>query len=120
VAALRADTLFSRRDELARALQSGSVITVDNAVKALAQVAAASPQYNAALFPVLLRHLESCRPKDLPQHAEKTLPAVNAQNRQDFVAVLEKRLGALTPAQAARVTRLLRRAAGDVNRASGA
>ena len=58
-------------------------------------------------FPYLLHHLETCRPKDVPQHAEKIAVAVNARNQQQFVAVLEERLADLSDSQIARVKKVI-------------
>jgi translation initiation factor RLI1 len=79
------------------------VITKDNGVKVLADTAAADKKYNESIFPYLLKHLSSCRPKDVPQHSEKTLPAVNASNKVDFIKVLEKRMEDLSGSGLARV-----------------
>ncbi len=86
------DAVFRNLDAIKKAKEAGSVITVDNAVATLANTAAANAKYNDAIFPYLLDHLKTCRPKEVPQHAEKTLPAVTASNKADFIAVLEKRM----------------------------
>ena len=86
------DAVFRNLDAIKKAKEAGSVITVDNAVATLANTAAANAKYNDAIFPYLLEHLKTCRPKEVPQHAEKTLPAVTASNKADFIAVLEKRM----------------------------
>lgn len=112
VAAVQADELFPHCEQIQRAMEAGSVITVDNGVKALARVAAQRPAYARKLFPYLLDHLASCRPKDVPQHAEKTLVAVNASNQAVFIQTLETRMPALSPAQAARLKKVVREAAG--------
>ena len=76
--------------------------------QALARIAAARPEYNRAIFPYLLHHLETCRPKDLPQRPEKILQAVTHENRAAFRALIEKRLEIATPAEAKRLQRILR------------
>lgn len=86
------DVVFMNLDAIKKAKETGSVITVDNAIAALANTAAANAKYNQAIFPYLLEHLKTCRPKEVPQHAEKTLPAVTVSNKADFIAVLEKRM----------------------------
>ncbi len=86
------DAVFRNLDAIQKAKEAGSVITVDNAVATLANTAAANAKYNDAIFPYLLEHLKTCRPKEVPQHAEKTLPAVTASNKADFIAVLETRM----------------------------
>ncbi len=111
VAALRADLLFQHLDEILGAMASGSVITRDSGVKVLAAIAASNDAYREAVFPHLLAHLSTCRPKDVPQHAESALPAVTAANQAAFVRVLEHRLTGLSGRPAARVHKVIREAA---------
>lgn len=68
----------------------------------------ADKAHNRQLFPFLLKHLETCRPKDVSQHGEKIAVAVNAKNRADFVKVLTARLPDLNASQTARLKKLLR------------
>lgn len=105
-----AEALYPHVEAIQKVMTRGSVITVDAGVAALAGIAADSPARGDAIFPFLLRHLETCRPKDVPQHAEKSLPAVRPENRADFAAVLQKRLGDLSGAQVKRVEKVLRAA----------
>ena len=109
--AIAADAIAPHADEIVTAMGRGSVIAVDNGVRALARLAATSPARNAALFPLLLDHLERCRAKEMPQHAESTLVAVTPDNRAAFIVLLERRLPELSLAQAARIRRILRRLA---------
>ncbi|CAG1010436.1 hypothetical protein ANAEL_03951 [Anaerolineales bacterium] len=104
------DTIFKNLDVIKKAKAMGSVITVDNAISVLALTASANPKHNAAIFPDLIRHLASCRPKEVPQHAERTLPAVNANNKKEFVKVLEKRTEDLSGGGLSRVKKLIRAA----------
>jgi len=60
----------------------------------------------------LLRHLATCRPKDVAQRSEKTLAAVTAENKAAYARVLEQRLGTLSSAQQSRVKRVLKAAEG--------
>jgi hypothetical protein len=110
VAALRADDLFPHAADIQKTMDKGSVITVDAGVLALAGIAAAKPEYNRSIFPYLLNHLRTCRPKEVPQHAEKTLPAVNAANQAEFIAVIAARLDNATPSQLARLKRVIKQA----------
>jgi hypothetical protein len=107
VAHLKADVIYPHVAEIKQVMDEGSIITKDNGVKVLALVAAQNAAYSKAIFPYLLHHLETCRPKDVPQHAEKTAIAVNARNRKQFVAVLEKRLVDLSGSPAARVKKVI-------------
>jgi hypothetical protein len=108
VADLKADEIYPHVDEIKQVMDRGSVITKDNGVKVLALVAAQKTAYSKTIFPYLLHHLETCRPKDVPQHAEKTAVAVNARNKQQFVAVLGIRLVDLSSSQAARVKKVMK------------
>src|SRR5215510_8952095 len=110
VARANPDAVFKHLDEIKKAKETGSVITVDNAIATLAFTAAANDKYNKAIFPYLLKHLSACRPKEVPQHSEKSLPAVNASNKNDFVKVLEKRLEDLSGGGLARVKKVIKQA----------
>ena len=110
VAKVNPDAVFKHLDEIKKAKEAGSVITVDNAVSALAWTASANQEYNKAIFPYLLAHLAGCRPKDVPQHAEKILPAVNADNKSNFIQVLEKRMEDLSGSGLARVRKVIKQA----------
>jgi hypothetical protein len=108
VARLRSEVVMKHLPEIKKALNEGSVITVDNAVQTLAQAAAAGPKYNKAMFPILLDHLKTCRAKEVPQHAERTLPAAGKGNAGEFDAVLRKRMTELNASGQARVKKVLR------------
>ena len=110
IAALKSDTITQHFAEIRRAMEQGSVITVDNRVKTLAIAAAGDRARSQVIFPYLLDHLRTCRPKDVPQHSESTLVAVNGQNKDEFIAVLEQRMGDLSGSQAARVRKVIREA----------
>jgi hypothetical protein len=103
-------SVFKHLDSIKKAKETGSVITVDNAIATLAWTAAANENYNETIFPYLLNHLSSCRPKDVPQHSEKTLPAVNASNKADLIKVLEKRMEDLSGSGLSRVKKVLKQA----------
>lgn len=107
IAERRADAIYPHCDEIKWVMDKGSVITRDNGVKTLAVVASKSDAYSQNIFPYLLKHLETCRPKDVPQHAEKTAVAVNARNKKEFIAVLDKRRVDMTSSQAARLKKVI-------------
>ena len=110
VAKSNPDAVFKHLDEIKKAKETGSVITVDNAISTLAYTAAANDKYNKDIFPYLLKHLSGCRPKEVPQHSEKTLPAVNSSNKADFIKVLEKRMEDLSGSGLSRVKKVIRQA----------
>ncbi len=100
--------VFKNLDAIKKAKETGSVITVDNAISTLAHTAAASDKYNEIIFQYLLDHLSNCRPKEVPQHSEKTLPAVNQANKADFIKVLEKRMEDLSGGGLGRVKKVIK------------
>ena len=109
VAKANPDAVFKHFDAIKKAKETGSVITVDNAISTLAYTAA-KDKYNKAIFPYLLKHLSSCRPKEVPQHSEKTLPAVNTSNKNEFIKVLETRMEDLSGGGLSRVKKVIKQA----------
>jgi hypothetical protein len=110
VADLKAAEIFPHIGEIIHIMESGSVITLDNGIKVLALVASQKDEYRKAIFPILLDHLRICRPKEVPQHAEKSLPAITAGNKSDFIQVLEQRLEDMSVSQAARLKKIIKTA----------
>lgn len=108
IAAHKADELFPHVREIEQVMEKGSVITKDNGVKILALVAAQNEAYRRDIFPYLLNHLATCRPKDVPQHSEKSLPAVDGQNKAEFIALLEKRSIDLSKSELARIKKVIK------------
>lgn len=112
IGAMAAEELFPHIAEIQKAMDGGSVITRDAGVLVLAGIASTNPRFNAEIFPYLLEHLRTCRPKDVPQHSEKILLALNSENKIAFIAMLEKRLGDLQGSQVKRVEKVIRQAIG--------
>lgn len=110
VAKANPEAVFKHLDEIKKAKETGSVITVDHAISALAYTAAAKAEYNKVVFPYLVEHLAGCRPKEVPQHSERTLPAINTSNKTGFINVLEKRSEDLNGSALARVKKVIRQA----------
>jgi hypothetical protein len=107
IAPLRSAVLGTRAEEIISVMRKGSVISVDNGVKVLAIVASKEPGLRKKLLQFLLDHLENCRAKDVPQHAEKILSGVDEANKTRFIKVLEARMGELTRAHASRVNKVI-------------
>ncbi len=111
IARIKSAEIGQQAELIIAAMKKGSVITVDNGVKTLAIIAGQDPASSRSLFPFLLNHLRTCRPKEVPQHAESILAAVNRKNREDYIAALESRMKSLSPAQTARVRKVIKKAA---------
>jgi len=110
IAALKPAEIFAQVEWVMKATREGSVITTDNGIKTLAGVAGCKEEYNRVIFPFLMEHLETCRPKEVPQHAESTLAAVNRANQKKFIEVLNQRMDELSATQADRVKKVIRAA----------
>ena len=108
VAGLRADAVWAQVDDVLRVTETGSVITVVWGVRALAKVAATSPERRKRIFPFLKHTLETCIPRDVPTHAESMLCAVDQSVRVEFLSTLEARRPEMTPAQQARLKKVLK------------
>lgn len=106
VADRAAELLADKLPLLFHTVTVGSVITVDNGIKVLARVASAEPDTRERILPFLLHHLRTCRPKEVPQHAESTLPAIDDSSREVFLQVLAGRETELSPAQLTRLKRI--------------
>ncbi|MFH1635036.1 MAG: hypothetical protein ABIG63_13660 [Chloroflexota bacterium] len=107
IAALNTPPLYEHREEIKQAIEKGSVITVDRGIKCLSTVAAQRTDYREELWPYLLQHLASCRPKDVPQHAEAILEAVAAENKAAFIEVVKRRMEDMRPSQARRSKKVI-------------
>ncbi len=110
LAEIKTDEIFRHLKAIQRAMANGSVITLDNSVKTLAIIASKKTAYQKQLLPFLLKYLASCRPKDVPQYAEKILVAVNAANKKALLKILNKRLVDLKPSQLPRVRKIMKAA----------
>jgi hypothetical protein len=108
VAPLCPQEIWPQVDDVIDTVEHGSVITVVWGVRALARVAAANNAYSARIFPVLLKQLQTCIPRDVPTHAESMVCAVNETNKSQFMAVLTARQPELTPSQLARLRRAVK------------
>lgn len=108
IAKVKPDFIFKHLDEIKKASEAGSDSTVDQSISALAHTAAANENYSKAIFPYLLKHLSTCRPRDVPQHAEKILPALNVSNKDEFIKTLKKRNDDLSGAAFTRLARIIR------------
>lgn len=95
--------IYTQLNTLTTAINTGTLITIVWGVKALAKVAAANKTYKQKIFPLLMAQLKKCIPRDVPMHAESILPAVDADNKQEFLNTLETRKPEMTPAQLARL-----------------
>jgi len=101
--------IIDRVSVVTAAYEDGSVITVDNSISVFAGLCKVDESYAKKVLPILVNHLQKCRPKDAPQHAERASVCFNSGNASIFIEVLEKRLPDLTAAGQTRLRKLLKK-----------
>jgi hypothetical protein len=110
IASLQADKLYPHVEEIKKIMDKGTIITVDAGMKTLAGVASVKESHRKTIMPYLLSRLASCRPVDVPRHAEQILIAVDSKNRDAFIAILEKRTSDLKVSQLPRIRKVVKQA----------
>ena len=100
--------IFEQYDDIVKVIEKGSVITKDNGIKTLVKIAFTSTEYMEVIVPYLMEQLRSCRSKSVPQYAESIRVAVNLDNQEQYLSILNERLDALSAAQQRRVKNLLK------------
>jgi hypothetical protein len=106
IADKRPKDIWQQIDDVIIVINKGSLITVVWGVKTLARVAATDEKYCQKLFPILMEHLKTCIPRDVPMHAESILCVIDKSNQEEFLAVLETRRAELKPSQLARLKKI--------------
>ncbi|MFE6167415.1 hypothetical protein ACFVP8_05965 [Viridibacillus arvi] len=106
IATVSSTIMMEHLETIFSTIKTGSIITVDKGVLTLAKLASTSKENNERIFPFLLHHLETCRSKEIPQHAESTLVAANNDNKEAFLTVLKRRENELTAPQLKRIRKI--------------
>ncbi len=76
------DEVFENLDIIVKAYKKGSVITVDNSISVFAELVKADKKYEKNVFPIIIEHLEKCRPKEVAQHSERAFVCINDEPRR--------------------------------------
>ena len=108
IAELVPEVIFPRLDDVLHAYENGSVITVDNSISVFAGLGKSNHAYEEKILPILLHHLATCRPKEVPQHGERASVCYNKSNSNAFLEVLESRKKDLSKTQLVRVEKLIK------------
>ena len=106
IADLAPEVLYDNLEVLKQAYNEGSVITVDNSMTVFAKLCRVDKTYEETIFPMLMKHLSTCRPKEVGQHAERIIIGVHEGNKAVFLDTLAKRETDLTASQLKRIDRL--------------
>jgi len=102
------DKIYNKIELIKKVYKDGSVITIDNCISIFAGVIKGNNKYSKVILPILLKHLENCRPKEVAQHAERSSICITKSNKKMFIKVLNDRLPSLTDAQSRRVKKLIK------------
>jgi hypothetical protein len=109
IAKVNPDFISRHFNEIKKVAETGhDAITVDKSISALAHTAAASEEFNRVIFPYLMKHILSCHHKEIPEHAERMLPAVNENNQTEFIKTMKKRLEELSGSDFTRLKKIIR------------
>lgn len=108
VAEYNAEYLFDNIDVILRAYENGSVITIDNSMTVLSKIAKANKKYEDKIFPILMKHLETCRIKEIPQHATRILICINSDNKDKILKILNKKKEFFTAPQLKRINNIIK------------
>ena len=109
IAELTPEPIFEKLSLIVATYKDGSVITVDNSISVFAGLCKADDSYAKEVLPILINHLQKCKPKEVPQHAERASVCFNIGNAGAFSEVLEIRLPHLAAAGQTRVRKLLKK-----------
>jgi hypothetical protein len=109
IAAFNPEELYNNLETIKAAYEKGSVITIDNSISVFAELVKQDKKYEKKVFPIIIEHLEKCRPKEVPQHAERAFVCINKNNSQKYKETLLKRYESLTDTQKKRIDKLLKK-----------
>jgi hypothetical protein len=107
IAERKSAEIWANINAVINAVENGTLITVVWGIKTLAKVASTNKKYNECIFPFLIDNLKKSISRDLLLHTESILLAVNSENKQEVLAVLDSRKSELKPSQSARFKKLL-------------
>nr|MDO8133521.1 hypothetical protein [Candidatus Njordarchaeum guaymaensis] len=109
IAEKRSGRIWENIDDVIKTTERGSLITVVWGIKTLARVASVDNRYRNKIFPILIKHLKKCIPRDVPMHAESILLAVDESNKRKFLSILGSRRRELKPSQFAKIRSILKK-----------
>lgn len=115
MAQIKADLLYPYVNKIVRAMNQGSVITVDQSVTVLAKISGKNETYSRQIVPILMDHIRHCRPKELAQHAQRMEICINQRNAEEFFEIIDQRRGDVSDAAAKRLVRLKKRLSTSLN-----
>ncbi len=104
-----ADGVYKQLSNIMAPIDKASVITRDAGVDILAKLSANKKYYDST-FPLLLEQLKFCPVNQFGQYAEKALPAISKNNKEEFIQILHSRIPDLvTDSQHKRINKVLKK-----------
>ena len=103
------EAVFAHFNDVYAAYEKGSVITVDNSISVFSLLCKTGASREQKILPILVRHLQNCRAKEIPQHLERMAVCFTVKNANQFCSVVQARYGELSKPQQARVNKTLKR-----------
>src|SRR5262249_17561155 len=108
---VKPEAVYTMLPQIMQAVDKGSVITRDHAVKAMVKLAA-QERFAKATMPLLLEQLRTCPVNQLPMYSELVGEVVKNKAAQDVRAVLQERLTAVDQdSKRKRIEKVLKRLA---------
>ena len=111
IAGVKPEAVYMMLPQIMAAMDKGTVITRDHAVKALVKLAA-EDRFAKTTFPLLLEQLRTCPVNQLPMYAELVTTAAKADGARQVELVLADRLTTVDqPAKRKRIEKVLKQLA---------
>ncbi|MEO8590578.1 MAG: hypothetical protein ABI432_14475 [Flavobacteriales bacterium] len=111
IAGVKPEAVYMLLPQIMQAVDKGSVITRDHAMKAMVKLAA-HERFARSTVPLLLEHLRTAPVNQLPMYAELVGPVVRGKDATLFVTILEQRLVDVPqPPKRKRIERAIKRCA---------
>lgn len=109
IAYLKPKEILDNIETVMKAYDNGSVITRDNSISVFAELVKANMKYSDEMYHKIIEHLNTCRPKEVAQHAERAFICINEKNASEFRSVLLKRKENITDSQKKRIEKLIKK-----------
>lgn len=111
ITSVKPEAVYVLLPQIMAAVDKGSVITRDHAVKALVKLAS-EDRFAKTAFPLLLEQLNTCPVNQLPMYAELVATVSKGPAAKETTAIISHRLDMLpTPAKRKRVEKVLKQLA---------
>lgn len=109
IADKKSEEIWQNIEDVIDAVENGSHITVVWGLKTLASVLAANKKYHKKIYPVLIKHLKECNPREIPKYTDYILCALDEKNRNEIMPILRNREDELTPSQSTKLRKILKK-----------